>query len=147
MPSAGIAAIDHPGVDHRLCRRYHGKDEEKVLAHAGRLSDGIPCIEGHDARGQSGGQTRGGRHGPEIQARVHVEHLAREDRRLHENDICHRQKRGQPGQKLGPRVGAVFAQPEESIKHGHNFTFGHIRRANLHAATGTTAHAGISQPA
>lgn len=106
--------------DHRLCRGEKRQREEKVLAHAGRLSDRVAGVEAHDQRGQRGGKAGGGEHRAFIHAGKQlglIEDFAGEHRRLDEDDVGHRQKGGQPGEQFGADGGAVFTQVENAFEH------------------------------
>jgi hypothetical protein len=47
-----------------------------------------------------------------------AEHHAGQDGRLHDDDVGHREERGNAGQQFRARRGLVFRQAKNSIKHG-----------------------------
>ena len=91
-----------------------------MIAHCERLGDRVACQKPHQGRTQGGRHTSGRHHCPGIQARLEPEQRSRKDGRLEEDDIGHRQERGQAGEDFGPDVGAVLTETEESFKVVHD---------------------------
>jgi hypothetical protein len=91
----------------------HGEGEERIQAHARCHAHGEVGSEGHHQRAQCGGQAGGDEHG----ARVHAG--GGKDVGVDEDDVGHRQERGQPGQHFGPHGGAVLLELEQAFKQVH----------------------------
>ncbi len=88
----------------------HGVGEEEVVPHRRRDRDRIVREQRHQDGRERRRQTGGGEHGAEIHAR-RAQH-----RRLHEDDVGHRQKRRQACQHLRPHGGAVGGQREAFLQ-------------------------------
>ncbi len=111
-------------------RADHGEGEKRIQAHARRHADREVRRERHDQRSQRGGQAGGDEH----RAGVHAG--GREDLRIDEDDVGHRQEGGGAGQQLGADGGAVRAQAEQAIDgHGGGlFIRGRVPQAGARAA-------------
>ena len=86
-----------PGVFHR---QHDGEGEERVEPHAGRQRDRIIGVERHHQGRDRGGNAGGDEHRALVHAGI------AEDLRIDEDDVDHRQKRGQAGDEFGAHIAA-----------------------------------------
>ena len=70
-----------------------------------------------DGGGQRRAEARGGHHRALVHAGGLPEKLSRQDRRLQEDDVRHRQERRQPGQQFRLDVRTVLGEFEEAVQH------------------------------
>ncbi len=109
---------DHARAEHRRQRllpavfvgQHHGEGEEGVDAHAGRERDRIIGVQRHHHRAHRRRHAGGDEH----RAGVHAG-LA-EDRWVDEDDVDHRQERGQAGDEFGADVGALRLEAEIALQ-------------------------------
>jgi hypothetical protein len=87
--------------------------EEKVVPHGRGDGDRVVGHQCHERRRQRGGQTCGDEHGAEIHPR------RAEDRWLHKDDVGHRQKCCETGQRFRTDRRAVSSKRETAIQEIH----------------------------
>ena len=108
IPSAVCQASGTPSAAER---HDHG-DEEEVLAHAGRQRDRVVGEQPHEDRGQRRSDAGGHEHRAEVHPGRLAGQVRGQHRRLHEDDVGHRQERGQAGQHLRADVRPARGQLE-----------------------------------
>ena len=139
----------HAGQKHRAERllprvfvcQHHGEGEERVQSHAGRERDRIIRVQPHHDAAHRRGDAGGDEYGALVHSRL------RENARIDEDDVGHRQERGQTGQRLGLHVGAVGRQAEIPVEKivctrglaGRLFIRGHVSPPACPVATGKTS--------
>jgi hypothetical protein len=103
-------AGDRHGTESDLPWHLHAEDdgvgEKEVVTHRRRHGDRVVGQQRHERRRKRGRQAGGDEHRTEIHAG------GTEDDRLHEDDIGHRQKRGDAGERFCPDGGAVGGELE-----------------------------------
>jgi hypothetical protein len=106
----------------RRPRRWHrGEYEEKICAHPGRLRDGIAREQRHQCSRKRRRKTGRCHDCAEVHAGFHSEHRTGQHRRLHDDDVGHRQERGDACEQFDACCGLVFRKFEESFEHGFCF--------------------------
>ena len=92
--------------------KHDGEGEERIEPHAGRQRDRVIGIERHHHGGDRGGNAGGDEHRALVHAGI------AENLRIDEDDVDHRQERGQAGDEFGADVAARLVQAEQAIEHG-----------------------------
>jgi len=85
--------------------------EIRVERHARRECDRIVRVQPHYQRGDCRRDARREQHTLDRHAGL------AKDLRVHHDDICHRQERGNPAKKLAANGGLVFAEAEVALDH------------------------------
>ena len=96
----------------RAARGHDREREEEIVTHRRRHADRVVGEERHEQRRHGRRETGGGEHGPVIHAGL------LQDRRLHEDDVGHRQERRQAGEHFGADGRSRRGQMEEPVQHG-----------------------------